>query len=231
MVEPWATSACICAYFSSRYCSTDALSNRTRDMIAEKRGDGVGCDSVVASLAPRRAENIRVPRAGTARRREPDLFGFGLATRTKPPRSTGRRTTVFTRLLDPGHKPRPRKRISRLFRVVLRRHAFQCPFTLAVTRAPVRIGGSVPTNIRLGVTTFPAEGGVSPTVYNPLLIRPQIRRRMTRKRTRLIPMSTALAAVAVHLCMLGRSERPAFHLHLLRRECRSIYFLFCLSVE
>jgi hypothetical protein len=91
MVEPWATSACICAYFSSRYCSTDALSNRTRDMIAEKRGDGVGCDSVVASLAPRRAENIRVPRAGTARRREPDLFGFGLATRTKPPRSTGRR--------------------------------------------------------------------------------------------------------------------------------------------
>jgi len=49
-------------------------------MIAEKRGDGGGCDATsVASLAPQRAENIRVrvPRPSPARRREPDLFCFG----------------------------------------------------------------------------------------------------------------------------------------------------------
>jgi hypothetical protein len=95
--------------------------------------------------------------------------------------------------------------------------------------SPVRryVSVDLVSHNRLGEPTFSAEG-VSHTAYN---LRPRILRRMTRKRTRLIPTSTALVAVAVRLYMLGRSERPAFHPHLLRRECRPFCFLFCLSVE
>jgi hypothetical protein len=150
-------------------------------------------------------EYPRAPaRPGPQTRTRSVLFCFGLATQTKrqSPRSTGRRNDKSSRAFWTWPKPQPRKRIQLLFQWYCEGMRFSAR---SPSPSPVRryVWWISVNHIRLGVPNFSAEGEVSPTGYNPLLIRPQVRRRMTRKRTRLIPMSTALAAVAVHLYMIG----------------------------
>jgi hypothetical protein len=153
---------------------------------------------------------------------------FSLATQTEPrlPRSTGRRNiklALTTRLFHGD--------LTFLCFVAPQSHALQCSFNLTVPRAPVRISAFVSNRFDLGVPTIPAGDEVSPMVYNPRLIRVRIQIRMTHKRTRLLnPTSTALAAVGARLSLRGRQERPAIHLHLLRREWHPFCFFIYLNM-